>query len=378
MKRVAGVAIDPGTQEKLRGLTTLRFLAAFWVFIFHFNLRAPLGFSQFVRNIVANGAIAMPVFFMLSGLVLGYRYRDAYKGFGPYYLARIARIVPAYFLCILLTGPLLVAYGDWGEPIFWAGALFALAISVVLMQAWYPNLFGFWHFGGTWSISVEMFLYACFPVVRVVSHYGSKVLIALAVACAAVSASLVPSLGLPMSSSLPFAVFYAVPAYHLPEFVIGVVLSVLLLRHGVRPAFAIALPLLFMFIGLAGGFNPRYMALNVVVLPLVAFTLYGFASLDSARESRIARLLVNRPFDYLGDISYSFFLMHLPVVRYLDYNRALVESTERTALFAAAFAVTTVLALASYHIVEPRGRRLVMHLGRTKAVASAFGRWGAH
>jgi hypothetical protein len=65
--------------RNLDGLTAVRFYAALWVFLFHFSLRIPLHLQKYLARIVENGALAMPVFFLLSGLVLGYRYRDKYR-----------------------------------------------------------------------------------------------------------------------------------------------------------------------------------------------------------------------------------------------------------------------------------------------------------
>jgi peptidoglycan/LPS O-acetylase OafA/YrhL len=103
-------------------------------------------------------------------------------------------------------------------------AAFAMILALSLMQAWYPNLFHYWHFSGTWSVSVEMFLYACLPVVRTLSRYRSRVLFFLAAALILFSATLLPSNQLTISRGIEFAVFYAIPAYHLPEFIIGYIL----------------------------------------------------------------------------------------------------------------------------------------------------------
>ena len=49
----------------------------------------------------------MPIFFMLSGLVLGYRYNDKYGTFSAFYRTRIARIYPAYIMGVLMCVPFL-------------------------------------------------------------------------------------------------------------------------------------------------------------------------------------------------------------------------------------------------------------------------------
>ena len=78
-----------GADTVLVGLTVVRFLAAFWVFLVHFELRIPLDPGP-VERIIANGALGMPLFFMLSGFVLAHRYHDRYEGFNAFFRAENA------------------------------------------------------------------------------------------------------------------------------------------------------------------------------------------------------------------------------------------------------------------------------------------------
>jgi peptidoglycan/LPS O-acetylase OafA/YrhL len=358
--------ITQTNSAKLDGLTTLRFFAAFYVFLFHFDSRIAASLPQFIKNIVSNGAIAMPVFFMLSGFVLGYRYHNTYKGFNSYYLARISRIVPAYMLCVLISIPLLADFGSLQDISYLMGVGFALILSILIAQAWYPNLFEFWHFAGTWSISVEMFLYACFPVVRALSRYSSRTLILVAIIFTLFSASLLPSNKLSISNALEFPVFYAIPAYHLPEFVIGFVISQLYLRHGANRLLFLGFPILLISLGMLGDLNYRYMTLNILILPLVALTIYGFASLGSVRATTFDRLINNKLFIYLGQISYSFFLLQIPIMVWLGHHKDTYQHISTPTLFAVTLGTTTALAMFSYHFVENNGRQLILLLAQKR------------
>ena len=161
---------------KLKGLSFLRFIAAFWIFLFHYDMRLNPHLPIFLKNILTNGPIAMSFFFMLSGFVLTYRYTSDYKGFIPFYVARIARIYPAYLFCVLLSLPMLVYIDNLRNTNTIFSILFLFLLTVILFQAWYPNLFGIWHFAGTWAISVEMFLYALYPLTRNVERLSNKLL----------------------------------------------------------------------------------------------------------------------------------------------------------------------------------------------------------
>ena len=47
-------------------LTGLRFVAAFYVFLFHIHIRMPLTENTFLAGIIGQGAIGMTIFFVLS------------------------------------------------------------------------------------------------------------------------------------------------------------------------------------------------------------------------------------------------------------------------------------------------------------------------
>jgi hypothetical protein len=55
-------------EKEIFPLTGLRFVAAFYVFLFHIHIRWPISSHSFAKNVLDQGAIGMSLFFMLSGL----------------------------------------------------------------------------------------------------------------------------------------------------------------------------------------------------------------------------------------------------------------------------------------------------------------------
>ena len=352
----------------LDGLTTLRFLAAFWVFVFHVDARLSLALPGPLKVLVGNGPVAMPLFFALSGFVLTYRYQNGLPRIGTYALARFARLYPAYAVCALVSLPLLPLEGVRTVADV-VGLSLTLAVTAILAQAWLPNLFPFWHIAGSWSVSVECFLYACFPFVRVLSALRDRALFAVALCCIVGSAILVPSLQLPFSKTQPLAVFYVIPAYRLPEFVVGCIASIVFLRRGPSGAALAAGLLLLPTLAFLGHLNVRYMGMNFVLLPLLALCIYGFASIDSIRSRFLRIAFCNRLGIYLGEISYSFFLLQIPVMLWLDADRSRLGDWNGAMAFVTLLLATLAAAAASFHLVERPMRNVLNERAVTALVA---------
>ena len=67
----------PHARSPLRALTGLRFVAAFWVVLYHFFRPVQLGIPmRGIDSIVQSGFCGVGLFFALSGFVLSYVYGD--------------------------------------------------------------------------------------------------------------------------------------------------------------------------------------------------------------------------------------------------------------------------------------------------------------
>jgi peptidoglycan/LPS O-acetylase OafA/YrhL len=323
----------------------------------------PLDLPDAFDRVISNGALAMPLFFMLSGFVLGYRYgNDPNLSFAIYYRDRIARIYPTYLVGLILCLPSLNQAGGLDVPT----TLFVITIDLCLLQAWYPSLWRFWHHGGTWSLSVEMFLYACLPALLGLRKLSSRTLLVACAACLAFSSSWMPSLGIGPSESMPFQIYYSVPQYSLPVFAIGVMLSELHRRGNRSLATGAAPAALMLVLAFVGQFNVNYAGLNLITLPLIASSLLAAAEFDSAKSS-IGRVFVNRASIAFGEISYPFFVYQIPFFLALD---AYVESMRQYSPWTIGMVllvVVTGLAAISHRWFEPWARRKILSVSTQKA-----------
>ena len=93
--------------KRILGLDYLRIMMVFMVFLFHSWMH--LGFQLGkLTSFISEGAVYMTMFFMLSGYVLGLKYKHlpmdklSLKNF---YVKRIASIFPLYIICVVLYPP---------------------------------------------------------------------------------------------------------------------------------------------------------------------------------------------------------------------------------------------------------------------------------
>ena len=180
------MTLNPGNviaNPELKALTGFRFLAAFYVFLFHVQIRWPLFESGPLAKIIDQGAVGMTMFFMLSGFILTYTYGP--KEFEPlsYFKNRIARIYPIYAVAALLAVPYLIYQLAHSTPKFGGIAIFVQSIIIVtadvfMVQAWIPMLFGYLNNSGSWSLSVEALFYLLFvPLVWMLRRADQRALL---------------------------------------------------------------------------------------------------------------------------------------------------------------------------------------------------------
>jgi peptidoglycan/LPS O-acetylase OafA/YrhL len=125
---------------------------------------------------IVGGQYGVTFFFVLSGFILTYRYRDWFassvteSGYWRFQRLRLARIYPIYVLGLLLDTPWhLIERARFGQlaevgPTYWASWL----LNLVGLQAWVPAVpyAMFWN-TPAWSVAAEFFFYATFPWVTV-------------------------------------------------------------------------------------------------------------------------------------------------------------------------------------------------------------------
>ncbi|KHT17398.1 acyltransferase family protein [Pectobacterium carotovorum] len=327
------------SNNQLHGLTIFRFIAAFYVFIFHCQIRYPLDVPNFITRIINNGAVGMSFFFVLSGFVMAWSARNGIRN--DYVKARISRIYPAYIFMGVISLPFLFDV-ESGKLIP------SLVLYFTGMQSWIPQSFSTWNFIGSWSVSTELFFYMVFPLIFPFINKNPKLYLAIAY----VITSLIIPFVIEFSGSSNMPHFYISPMHRLPEFIIGLGLGVIytngfkltLMKHKVV-LMVIALFLLFFVSPIS---NDGYMKRNFSTVLATAFLVFVLAC------SKIEINLLTRPFIWLGKISYSFYLMQIPIILFVLKYKGIFLGMENHQVWLAIGIVNLTLAIISYYFIEEK------------------------
>ena len=170
-----------------------------------------------LQNAVRNGHLAVGLFFVPSGFVLAYNYAGRAVIAQKFWLARFARIYPAYLFGFLLIAPAVMVRLQ-GDPVKLAASGLAAG---TLLQGWIRGLELVWN-GPGWSLSNEAFFYLLFPMISPLLEALSRRALWIAVAVCCVAAA---SAG---------EVWMYFPLFRLPEFVLGIAAGLMFLRDPVR------------------------------------------------------------------------------------------------------------------------------------------------
>ena len=311
---------------EVRSLTSFRFLAAFYVFLFHIQIRVPVFGDGAIGDAIAEGAVGMSMFFVLSGFILSHAYRAVRIDFRNYMINRVARIYPVYVLAAALAAPWLAS--DFlnqlqaVSPIYAVLSIFIILIfGILLIQAWLPQTFGFWNNSASWSISAEAFFYALFPFLRErMRNIDNKRLIVLFVTLCILS-TLVPASSIVFTESpASFSLFYALPAYRLPEFVAGIIAYQVMVRVELSDFLRRMLKgvvfcgVLHVFI--VGPILPGFTLNNWIFIPAVCASLVLLFKSEAPASGGFMQSSI---FVWLGRISYCFYSFQFHVLEGLKH-----------------------------------------------------------
>lgn len=338
---------------RIAALDGLRGVAALMVVISHLSnstnwLGGLLGFG--------GGQVGVMIFFALSGYLMGALYLNqpfSARETSRYATHRIARVAPLYYAIVVISFGATTAVGHT--------FLYAIDRSNV-----WDHILLIRGIGPLWTIPVEMQFYVAFIALWALhTRVGNAALIGACVliACGAVLLN-VESSG---ETLLKAASFFAV----------GMIVSRTLYAHAFHKgwlalvwncAFAIGIALTFLLYPRIQDaiFGARIENMwSSPIYPLVVAFL-----LAASTQAPLAKTMLGNPaMTYLGAISYSVYLLHMPAINLL---RNTTDLRETPPLFFAAVIITTIVAASiSYFAFERPFRKFINRGARRDQAAAA-------
>ena len=328
-------------------LTGVRGLAALWVLSFHADAFVPITVPFFQM-----GYVGVDVFFVLSGFILGHVHLDDFvdisiRGIRRFLALRLSRIYPVHLAMLAVATLFAIVLFVEGVPVLskprFYPPLFAANILLVHAWGWVAN--GSFNIV-SWSISAEWLAYLAFPVLALAGNRMSG-RSAMAIAIIAIVGEM---------AVLSWVGFYgrsAMVARVSGEFVCGLCCYILFrkqtfshLRWGLLTDLAFVAFLVAVW---QGSFNGA--------LPLIPVLILGLAYGGGAFA-----WLATRPVAlYLGNVSYSLYMVHLMTIEIvfapLTYSRfTRLGLWPRTGVMLIALAGIALATLAMHRFVEVPAR----------------------
>jgi peptidoglycan/LPS O-acetylase OafA/YrhL len=378
----------------LPALTGLRAVAALWVLVLHFGDAASATWPRAVRSALSSGFMGVDLFFVLSGFILAWNYlRDdgtMTVSRSEFWRARAARILPVYYVSLALSLPmfLLMQFHDGATPSAMWSAFVTGVTSLTLTQSWVSPFSYLWNNPG-WSLSVEAFFYLAFPwlvawlvrwpLARALRWIAGLYLVTIAAAYLFVALHSHPSTW-KWEPAIDYCIWISWlgcnPLVHAHDFLMGIAACLWLReeRSGRRrefisgPAAVVAAVCALVVLAAFRGPIPFMPALVGIHSPLFALLIYGLAK----QRGLLARILSTPAFVFLGEISYSLYLIHLTVWLNVEgFNRE-HAFLRQDSLLNVAFCLVLSLSLAAglYKGIEVPYRRVLRARFGTRVAAA--------
>ena len=323
--------------NEIKPLTSIRGLFALYVAIYHIFPRA--------NAFLANGYLSVDLFFILSGFIMSYVYNVKFsstiqiKDYLLYLKGRFARVYPLYAFIIIITSLFYLKNGIPTPNITEYVILFSFLQSILNVA---NNLIPH-----AWSIAVEFIAYLIFPFSILLLSKRHR-FISLTVV------TLLAFTGLYLASSKgywgPLDVFsggFSVVRC-LSDYALGIVsfFALQTARENLK-GIALEIALIFSIVFALAALNFRGYDLLVVACFAVIVPLL------SESQGIVYKLLSFSPLVYLGEISYSIYLIHYPLCRKLAFVTAWFHSkiwfidVNYISLI-----MTIILSVFTYHFIE--------------------------
>ena len=313
---------------------------------------------SWILAITSKGAYGVQLFFIVSSLTLflSYNKRKNIDGVNTnkfFYVRRFFRIVPAFYLAILIYLPVMLAENYYFLGHFSSVNWFNIFVYMIFMGIFYPPSMYYLPFGG-WTVEIEMFYYIFIPFLnRIIINLKRALLFFIFTSLFYLTlANLFPRLT-PHESLLVFP-------EQLPVLVLGI-LSYYLIVH--KTNFLEKNSTSIMIISVVYLGLMTFFVDDISFLPSSWLVSFGWVGITLAMAMKKFSILENRLTKFFGKISYSLYLWHFLVVGvvWFLYKKsnyfygAIDPITSFIILTSVVLIISTIISYLSYKFVEEKG-----------------------
>lgn len=303
----------PGDNQFITNLTPIRGIAALLVVVFHFEIVLVLFLPRDISRFFSKCYLMVDLFFIMSGFIIYHVYGEFFKqnihatSFNKYIRARLARVYPLHIFTLILTIILVIsAHFKWDEFF----NLHAIPTHVLMLQSFGLHSIYTWNVPA-WSISAEFAAYIIFPLFAFMLY---KFRIAAPVVISAIIVFIYCLLAFKLSKANGTTSAYNLDQtydYGYLRGIAGFLAGGLIYQLYLKKMFLILkndaiLVILFVLL---------FTCLHFGVTDLVFIPVFLLLVLSAAYNTgRVKRFLDTRILQWLGDISYSVYLMQFPLM----------------------------------------------------------------
>lgn len=304
--------------EYLPSLTALRGIAALLVAVFHFEMAVARFVPAETTMFFEKSYLMVDLFFIMSGFIMMHVYSNHFKNkiqagsLKSFLVARFARVYPLHLFSLLLLVVIVRWVTNWGNP----PIIFEQPADIL------PNIFLLHSFGFTniyswnipsWSISAEWAAYLLFPVIALfINRKKTVAVIILAILTVVAYYAIMyllprvnpinPAIPVPHNLNTTFDYGYI---RGIAGFTAGVLIYLLYELRAVRKAFSSDMASLLTIFAII--VSMHFSLNDGLTVFLFAILVLSF----TANKGKIAEFCNRKFLQFLGNISYSVYLMQI-------------------------------------------------------------------
>jgi peptidoglycan/LPS O-acetylase OafA/YrhL len=358
------------------GLNSLRFIAAFLVYFSHVEqLKGLFGFANHyaVPAIRQVGNLSVTFFFVLSGFLITYllfaeRQKTQTISVKDFYVRRLLRIWPLYYLTIILGVFILPNFNflytdslkeSLSEGLTSKIILYALFLPQIVMVTLSRSIY----LEPTWSIGIEEQFYLFWPVLVKYFKNFIKLMVVLVLILFSIRLTAIVLSQFSTNASILNIANFIKNYFYLARFqcMIAGGIAAYVLFHRKKQILNFIFSKTVQVVTYATLFACLIGGVSVFRINHELYSLFFMILvLNVAGNPRSIIQFNYKPLDYLGNISYGLYMFHELAIGisisligvFLGYN--FTDAGSFAALYIVSFIFTVVISMASYHFFEAR------------------------